>query len=377
MERKNDEKYRGYVGKTAGIVGIICNVALAVGKFLVGTMVSSMSIIADSANNLSDAASSVVTLVGFKLAEKPADKKHPYGHARFEYLASLIVAILIFIIGFELGKSSVKKIIAPSSVEISFVTVVVLLSSILVKLWMTFFYRKKGKEIQSTTLLATSADSRNDVIATSCVLIAIVVEYFTKWQIDGVMGALVSLFILYNGVGLIIETISPLIGEDADRELKNSIVDYVNSCDKVLGCHDLMVHDYGPQKRYASIHVEFDKKEDPMVCHETIDRIERQCLKKFGVHLVTHYDPVVTDDFETEIIHNIVMDCLKSKDKRLTIHDFRVVDCGCKVKLVFDLALPEDMIGEEETIRSYLDASLNSCEEKYITDITFDLNTTI
>lgn len=377
MERKVDEKYRGYVGKLAGIVGIICNVSLAVGKLLVGVMVSSMSVIADSMNNLSDAASSVVTLVGFKLAEKPADKKHPYGHARFEYLASLTVAILIFIIGFELGKSSVKKIIAPSSVEFSVVTVAVLVGSILVKLWMAFFYRKKGKEIQSTTLLATSADSRNDVIATSCVLIAMVIEYFTKWQIDGIMGVLVSLFILYNGVGLIIETISPLIGEDADEQLKKSIVDYVNSYDKVLGCHDLMVHDYGPAKRYASIHIELDKNEDTMVCHETIDRIERECLKKFGVHLVTHYDPVVTDDLETEIIHNMVMECLKSKDKRLTIHDFRVVDCGCKVKLVFDLALPEDMIGEEDNIRKFLDTSINNCEEKYIIDITFDLNTNI
>ena len=338
-----EERNRAKVGKLAGIVGIICNFALAGGKFVVGTLVSSMSIIADSVNNLSDAASSIVTLLGFKLAEKPADKKHPFGHARFEYLASLTVAVMIFVIGFELAKSSVEKIISPTPVKFSLVTILVLVVSILVKLWMTLFYKKKGKQIHSTTLLATSADSRNDVLTTTCVLIAMVVELLTKWQIDGIMGALVSLFILYNG--------------------------------KVLGCHDLMIHDYGPAKRYATIHVEVDKDEDPMNCHDTIDRIERQCLKKFGIHMVVHYDPIVTDDLKAEKLQLKIMECLKSKDSRLSIHDFRIANCSSGTLLVFDLVLPEDMMSQGNQIKDYILHSINKGKSKYLLDVTFDIDT--
>lgn len=369
------EKSRAKVGKMAGIVGIICNFLLAGGKFLVGTLVSSMSIIADSVNNLSDAASSIVTLLGFKLAEKPADKKHPFGHARFEYLASLTVAVMIFVIGFELGKSSVEKIISPSPVKFSIATIIVLVASILVKLWMTFFYRKKGKEIHSTTLLAASADSRNDVLTTTCVLIAMVIELFTKWQIDGIMGALVSLFILYNGIGLIRQTISPLLGEEATPEFRKEVMDFVNSYEKVLGCHDLMIHDYGPAKRYATIHVEVDKNEDPMDCHDTIDTIERQCLKKFGIHMVIHYDPIVTDDLKTEKLQNKILECLKAKDSRLTIHDFRVANTAKGTNLVFDLVLPEGMISQGNQIKEYISHSINKGKEKYIIDITYDIDT--
>lgn len=370
-----EERNRAKVGKLAGIVGIICNFALAGGKFVVGTLVSSMSIIADSVNNLSDAASSIVTLLGFKLAEKPADKKHPFGHARFEYLASLTVAVMIFVIGFELAKSSVEKIISPTPVKFSLVTIIVLVVSILVKLWMTLFYKKKGKQIHSTTLLATSADSRNDVLTTTCVLIAMVVELLTKWQIDGIMGALVSLFILYNGIGLIRQTISPLLGEEATPEFRKEIIDFVNSYDKVLGCHDLMIHDYGPAKRYATIHVEVDKDEDPMNCHDTIDRIERQCLKKFGIHMVVHYDPIVTDDLKTEKLQLKIMECLKSKDSRLSIHDFRIANCSSGTLLVFDLVLPEDMMSQGNQIKDYILHSINKGKSKYLLDVTFDIDT--
>ena len=334
-----------------------------------------MSIIADSVNNLSDAASSIVTLLGFKLAEKPADKKHPFGHARFEYLASLTVAVMIFVIGFELAKSSVEKIISPTPVKFSLVTILVLVVSILVKLWMTLFYKKKGKQIHSTTLLATSADSRNDVLTTTCVLIAMVVELLTKWQIDGIMGALVSLFILYNGIGLIRQTISPLLGEEATPEFRKEVMDFVNSYEKVLGCHDLMIHDYGPAKRYATIHVEVDKNEDPMACHDTIDTIERQCLKKFGIHMVIHYDPIVIDDLKAEKLQLKIMECLKSKDSRLSIHDFRIANCSSGTLLVFDLVLPEDMMSQGNQIKDYILHSINKGKSKYLLDVTFDIDT--
>ena len=349
-----EERNRAKVGKLAGIVGIICNFALAGGKFVVGPLVSSMSIVADSVNNLSDAASSIVTLLGFKLAEKPADKKHPFGHARFEYLASLTVAVMIFVIGFELAKSSVEKIISPTPVKFSPVTILVLVVSILVKLWMTLFYKKKGKQIHSTTLLATSADSRNDVLTTTCVLIAMVVELLTKWQIDGIMGALVSLFILYNGIGLIRQTISPLLGEEATPEFRKEIIDFVNSYDKVLGCHDLMIHDYGPAKRYATIHVEVDKNEDPMV---------------------VHYDPIVTDDLKAEKLQLKIIECLKSKDSRLSIHDFRIANCSSGTLLVFDLVLPEDMMSQGNQIKEYILHSINKGKSKYLLDVTFDIDT--
>ena len=272
---------RARIGKLSGAVGIICNCLLAAGKLIVGHMTSSMSITADGLNNLSDGASSIVTLLGFKLAEKPADRKHPYGHARIEYIAGLTVAVMILFIGLELGKSSVEKLIDPEPIEFSFTAVWVLFASILVKLFMMLFNLKMGRRINSNALLATAADSRNDVMTTSAVLAASIVEHFYDVRIDGVMGIAVSLFILYSGIKLAGETMSPLLGEGANPELQKQITDYIpNGCPMVLGCHDLMVHDYGPGRRYASIHVEIDKNEDPMACHARIDRMERECLRK-------------------------------------------------------------------------------------------------
>lgn len=365
---------RSAIGKLSGLVGIVCNLLLAVSKFVVGILAGSVSITADALNNLSDAISSIVTLIGFKMAEKPADTDHPYGHARFEYLSGLAVAVMIIIIGFELAKSSVGKIMNPSSVEFSFVTACVLIGSILVKLWLFLFNRKMGKKIHSTTLIATAEDSRNDVITTSAVLVAGVVEYFTTWQVDGFMGLAVALFILYSGANLAKETISPLLGEAANPELQELIIDYISSCPKVLGCHDLMVHDYGPGQRFASIHVEMDKDESPLVCHELIDDMERESLKKYGVHLVIHYDPVVTNNPELERLYHLVTAILKVKDERLSIHDFRMVPGKEHTNLIFDVALPEELRGQEDTIKSALEKALNDLGEGiYNTVITFDL----
>ena len=365
---------RARVGKLSGAVGIICNCLLAAGKLIVGHMTSSMSITADGLNNLSDGASSIVTLLGFKLAEKPADRKHPYGHARIEYIAGLTVAVMILFIGLELGKSSVEKFIDPEPIEFSFTAVWVLCASILVKLFMMLFNLKMGRRINSNALLATAADSRNDVMTTSAVLAASIVEHFYDVRIDGVMGIAVSLFILYSGIKLAGETMSPLLGEGANSELQKQITDYINGCPMVLGCHDLMVHDYGPGRRYASIHVEIDKNEDPMACHARIDRMERECLKNYGTHLVIHYDPVVTDDPEVNSTKRLVNTIIKVRDGRLTIHDFRMKDDGESVKMSFDMILPEDLRGQEQSIKETVEKALNSLDsKKYYADITFDM----
>ena len=365
---------RARIGKLSGAVGIICNCLLAAGKLIVGHMTSSMSITADGLNNLSDGASSIVTLLGFKLAEKPADRKHPYGHARIEYIAGLTVAVMILFIGLELGKSSVQKFINPAPIEFSFTAVWVLCASILVKLFMMLFNLKMGRRINSNTLLATAADSRNDVMTTSAVLAASIVEHFYDVRIDGVMGIAVSLFILYSGIKLAGETMSPLLGEGANPELQKQITDYINGCPMVLGCHDLMVHDYGPGRRYASIHVEIDKNEDPMACHARIDRMERECLKNYGTRLVMHYDPVVTDDPEVNSTKRLVNTIIKVRDGRLTIHDFRMVDDGESVKMSFDMILPEDLRGQEQSIKETVEKALDSLDsKKYYADITFDM----
>ena len=373
VKNLSDPKTRTAVGSLSGVVGIVCNLLLFTLKLIVGTLAASVSITADAMNNLSDATSSIVTLLGFKLAEKPADEDHPYGHARFEYLSGLAVAVMIMVIGFELAKSSVEKILNPTAVEFGLATCVVLIGSIIVKLWLAFFNNKLGKMINSSTLEATAADSRNDCVATFAVLLAALIETITSFRIDGWMGLAVALFILYSGWNLAKETISPLLGEGASLELRDQIVGFVGSHAGVLGYHDLMVHDYGPGQRFASLHVEMDKDEDPLLCHEIIDDIERECFQKHGVHLVIHYDPVVTNDPELDRMRNLVTAILKVKDERLSLHDFRMVPGTGHTNLIFDVALPCDLRGQEKILQAALEAALNDLGEgTYYTVITFD-----
>ena len=267
----SNPQVRAAIGRLSGTVGLVCNILLFAMKLAVGILSGSVSITADAMNNLSDSASAIVTLIGFKLAGKPADSEHPYGHARYEYLAGLVVAMLILFIGFELAKTSVQKILAPTPVALSIPVGVVLLVSVGVKLWLSLFNRQLGNAIGSSALLAVSTDSRNDVITTAAVLAAAVLEALTQWRIDGFMGLAVAIFILYSGVRLARETVSPLLGEAATPQLRQDIAAIVTSDPRVLGYHDLMVHDYGPGQRFASIHVEMDQKEDPLLCHEIID----------------------------------------------------------------------------------------------------------
>ena len=366
-------KTRSKVGLLSSIVGIICNILLFIGKLIIGTVSGSLSITADAMNNLSDASSAIVTFLGFKLAEKPADADHPYGHARFEYLSGLAVSALILIIGVELAKSSVEKILHPAAVEFSLPLVLVLLLSIGVKLWLSLFNGKLGKLIGSSALQATASDSRNDVIATGAVLLSAVVERITHWQIDGFMGLAVALFILYSGAGLARDPISPLLGEAASPELCQLIADTVSSHPKVLGFHDLMVHDYGPGQRFGSLHVEMDRNEDPLMCHDIIDDLERECLQKHNIHLVIHYDPVVVGDEHLEHMRGAVRQILEEYDNRLKIHDFRMVQGVGHTNLIFDIVLPDTLQSKEKEIRTHLNSRLQELDgNTYYTVITFD-----
>ena len=366
--------YRSAVGSISGGVGIFCNVLLFAMKLAVGMLSGSVSITADAMNNLSDAASSVVTFVGFRLAERPADEDHPYGHARYEYLSGLAVAGMILVIGFELAKGSLEKILSPAPVEFSVPMALVLVGSIAVKLWLSLFNSGLSKRIGSAALEATAADSRNDCVATGAVLLAAVVETAFGIAVDGWIGMAVAGFILFSGVNMAKETISPLLGENADPELRTAITETLIAHPLVLGYHDLMVHDYGPDQRFASVHVEMDFREDPLVCHEIIDNLERECMRAHNVHLVIHYDPVVVGDPELDAQRQRVLDILHGVDGRITIHDFRMVKSGGHTNLIFDVVLPHDLEEQKKAIRQELERALNeNSAVTYYCVITFDL----
>lgn len=363
---------RSSIGKLAGLTGIVCNCLLTVLKLVIGLLVGSMAIIADGVNNLSDAASSLTTLLGFRMAQRPADKQHPYGHARYEYLSGLAVAALILLIGAELVKSSIAKIIKPEPIDISAATIALLAASVAVKLWMSGFYKTLGKKINSTALYATSVDSRNDVISTCAVLLGCLVNYLFGLNIDGYVGLAVAIFILYSSVGIAKDTISPLLGQQADDELVDKITELVLSHEKVLGVHDLLVHDYGPGRCYASAHVELSADEDPMACHDIIDDIECDVLEKMNVHFVIHYDPVVQNDAEQNEMRRTVGEIIRELNPAFSIHDFRIVRGSAQSKLVFDLGVPYSMIEKKKEIKERIDAALNERGKKYITIIRFD-----
>ncbi len=364
---------RARIGKLSGFVGLICNILLFAAKLFIGIISGSISITADAMNNLSDASSAIVTLIGFRLAEKPADADHPYGHARYEYLSGLAVAAIIIIIGFELAKTSVQKIFTPTAIVFSTALLVVLLLSILVKLWLCIVNKKLGKLINSSVLAAASADSRNDIIATGAVLVAAIIEHFSGLRVDGYFGLGVAVFILYSGASLAKQTISPLLGEAASPELRKLIVQTVSKDPRVLGYHDLMVHDYGPGQRFASLHVEMDQCEDPMLCHDIIDDLERECLALHNVHLVVHYDPIVTGDEELTHIRCDVENFLCQYDSRLSVHDFRMVKGNGHTNLIFDVTIPDVLMGQKRAIKAHLDNALQAHDDTtYYTVITFD-----
>ena len=365
---------RAKVGSLSGTVGVICNLFVVALKLSVGILTGAFSVIADAMNNLSDAASAVVTLIGFKLAEKPADKDHPYGHARYEYLSGLAVAAMILLIGFELLKTSVDKIIHPVPIAYTIPLYVVLVVSVLIKFWMYLFNKRLGRTISSATLLATAIDSRNDAITTSAILLSAIVAAFTGLAVDGYVSFALSVFIMYSGVQMGRQTVSPLLGESASPELRQAILAVLEGEPKVLGYHDLMIHDYGPGQRFGSLHVEMDCKESPMECHDIIDNLERICLDKYNIHLVIHYDPIMTDNAELSRLRGIVTQFLCQQDSRITIHDFRMVCGNDHTNLIFDMVLPSELMQRRFEIKEKLDRFLAQLDEStYYTVVEYDM----
>lgn len=342
LKNKNPDSPGGResFGKIAGIVGIICNLFLSALKFVLGYLTHSVSITADATNNIADAGSSIITLIGFRLSEKPADEDHPYGHARIEYITGLIISFLVMLIGFEIFKTSVDKIFNPEISDFRWVSAVILVVSIIVKLWLSRFNKTLGKLIKSTALDATAADSRNDCISTLAVLVAAVISHFTGFNLDGYMGVGVAIFILISGIGLIKETVGPLLGQAPSKELYEKIEQKMLSYENVLGVHDLLVHSYGPGSYFASAHIEMDAKIDVLVCHDIMDKIERDFKKELNIHLVVHLDPTVLDCEETNELKEVVRQILFEIDPIITFHDFRVVVGDTAKNVLFDVVIP-------------------------------------
>ena len=343
---KNYKEYdnpivRTQYGKLSGIVGIISNLLLCAIKIATGILIGSFSYVADGINNLSDAGSSIVTLIGFRLASEPADADHPFGHQRIEYLTGLIVSFIIIAIGLILFKSSVDSIINPGeAVKFSLISCLILVISIVIKCLQSIFYRRLGKMIKSTAIIATSVDSLNDCISTSAVLIASIISLFTDIQLDGYMGCFVSIFIFISGYKLVKEAMSPLIGEKPSKELVDSIADKILNYPKVLGIHDLVIHSYGPGKIFATIHVEVDSEESIIVTHDIMDNIEKDFKEDMGINLVIHMDPIDTRDESTQELKEQAFQILQKIDPILTFHDFRVVRGETHTNVLFDVVVP-------------------------------------
>ena len=359
-------------GKFSSWIGILSNLLLFFIKGIAGILSSSLSITADAVNNLSDASSSIISLFGFKLSMRPADKEHPFGHGRYEYLAGLMVAVLILTIGLELLKSSIGKIIHPKATTFNLLIFSILCFSILLKLWQMHFYKKTGLLIHSQTLIATAADSRNDVISTAAVLAAALISHFSGYLLDGYMSFAVALFILYSGFGLVRETLDPLLGSAPDPELVEQIRKRILSYDKVLDAHDLMIHDYGPGRQFGSVHVEMPAEENVLVCHEIIDKMEQDFLSEFNLHMIIHYDPVVTSGTELTDFRMWLTARLKELHPSLRLHDLRLINCSTYTNVFFDCVMPEDIPLTQEEITGYIRTALAENYPDYVCVITFD-----
>lgn len=353
-DNTKDYKVRNSYGKLASVTGIILNLILFGIKFLAGSLSGAVSIIADAFNNLSDASSSLISLLGFKLAEKPADNDHPYGHGRYEYVAGLAVAVLVAAIGIELLKTGIDKILHPSELSFSVITWTILVISILIKLYMMYYNYSIGKRIDSKALIATGDDSRNDSLTTSAVLVSGIISVIANINIDGIVTLLLSLFILYSAYGLIKDTLDPILGIKPDEETVSMLATKIMSYDNILGVHDLIIHDYGPGNRFASVHVEMDYKYDVIKAHDTIDNIEVDIFKETGIHLVIHYDPISSDDELVNKMRKMISELVKTVDPCLTIHDLRVVEGVTHTNVVFDLVIPHEFDTPVDSVKKLI-----------------------
>lgn len=373
-ENTRDPKVRDDYGKLAGIVGIISNTILCTMKILIGLISGSISIVADGINNLADGASSIITLLGFKLASLPEDEEHPYGHARIEYIAGMAVSVMILIVGFELGKSSLEKIITPEPLEFSWTVVIVLLIAIAIKVWQAIFNISTGKKINSLALIATGTDSRNDVISTVVVLLGILIGHFFNVMVDGYFGLAVAVFILWSGVSLIKETISPLLGEAPDEELVSQIEAMAMAYDGAIGIHDLIVHNYGPGKVFASMHIEVDSSVDVMESHDLIDTIEKNLSESLNILLTVHMDPVDINNPYREPLTHILKDVLSGIPGTLGFHDLRIVPGTTHTNVIFDVVLSHECELSQKEISDILKQKVREFNSSFLCVIEYDMN---
>ena len=362
------EKY-GYLGS---VTGIIVNIILAIAKYFIGTLTNSIAITADAVNNFSDSVSCIITLISFKMANMKPDKEHPFGHGRIEYVAALIVGFLVELMGYELIKSSIEKIKNPEAVVFSVPAVIVLVLSIGGKLWLALFNRFLGKKIDSAVMAAAATDSIGDITATTVTLISLIVSLFTNLPIDGYMGIVVSLFILYAGFNILKESIGILLGTPPSRELVDELVEFIMSHDEILGIHDLVVHSYGATRIFASVHTEIAADGDLLSAHDTIDTIEKLVKEKFGIELVIHMDPLVTNDEKVESYYQLVHKKIKEIDDELDIHDFRVVEGPVHSNFIFDVVIPHRFRLSEKELISEINNSIHQVNENFCLVITVD-----
>ncbi len=369
---KNPTVRKSY-GMLSSTVGILCNISLFLIKYLAGSLSGSIAILSDAFNNLSDCASCLVTCFGYKMAAKPADKQHPFGHGRIEYLATLIIAILIAVMGIELMRNAIEKILHPEAVIFHWLVCGILLFSIAVKLWMAYFNRRLGKQIQSSVLLATAKDSISDVLATTATLMVLVVSAFTSFPLDGWMGIAVSLFILKTAYDIVKDTMDDLLGKPADAELVQNLCDLIRREPEILGIHDLVIHNYGIGKMIGSCHAEVSSHSDFVTIHDKIDQIEHLIQSQLRIDMTIHMDPIVLDDAQVNDCRAMLMQILQQIDDNLHMHDFRMVAGETHTNLIFDLVVPFDCSYNDVALQEMIDNALKTQRESsYITTITFD-----
>lgn len=373
-ENVKDINVRQSYGTLSSIVGIIVNALLSLSKISIGVLFNSISVMADGVNNLSDAGSAVISLIGFKISSRPADKDHPFGHARIEYLTGLILGIVILLVGIELIKSSFNKIMNPEITTYSNVTVAVLTLSIAAKFWLSNFYGKIAYEIASSTIRASSMDSRNDVIATSVVLVSVIISKLTGYEIDGYMGIVVALFILYSGIEILKDILNPILGEMPNPDFIHAIEKKILSYEGIINIHDLVVHNYGPNRYFATVHAEVDAKEDILKSHDLIDNIERDFALDLNINLVIHLDPIITDDKEINMLRCKTGKIIRAIDEKFTMHDFRVVRGDTHTNLIFDVVIPVDYVIQSSELVKEIEKAIKKENQTYYAVVTVDRN---
>ena len=362
------EKY----GSFAGVVGIVLNLLLAAIKFVIGFIANSVSIRADAVNNLSDSVTSIISIITFKISSKPADKKHPFGHARIEYIVSMLLSFFLIMIGVDLMKESFAKITNPVDSTYTFAVLIILFITVLAKIWLAFLYKFVTKKIDSCVVEANAADSLSDAISTGAVLISAIISRFTNLNLDGYVGVLVSVFLIFNALKILNETKNHILGTEPDYEIVKQIHDYAMSYDEVVGIHDMFIHNYGPGRCFATLHAEVDGKKDIYITHDAVDNVEKGIYEKFGIHCTIHLDPIVTDDEEVLKLKNDTERVVSEVNERFTIHDFRIVPGDTHTNLIFDVLVPFETKMSESEIKLKIDEKIKDLSPNYYTVVTID-----